>query len=101
MFSIDDLASMTAGIMFDDPYDMDEDMARAWLYEAFTSDDPPHEPALSAVVWMIKNHPSYSDHVRDTFIAAVSDDIISIYGEDDEDEPGDDDGARLIALRGN
>lgn len=70
IFSLDDVASIIANALADDPYDMDEDQVASYLVEAFVS-DAPVDGWLSSMVWVISHHPSYSDGLRNDLIVKV------------------------------
>ena len=84
-FSIADLAGMLAGILSDEPYDLDEDQAVRMMSSAFDADPTgPFDGVASSFAYMINNHPSYTDQMRDELITAVHDEIAAIYEDDDE-----------------
>lgn len=82
-FSVADLAGFLAGVLADEPYDLDEDQAVRVLDSAFEVDPSgPFDGVISGFVYMFKRHPDYTDRARDELIAAVHDEIAAIYEEE-------------------
>lgn len=82
-FSIADLAAMIAGVLADEPYDMDEDYAAQALGTAFDAEPTgPFNGLISSVAYMITRHASYTTAMRDEFISRVHDEIAAMYEED-------------------
>lgn len=85
-FDLDDIAAMTANLLFGEPYEADEDSCISILMNAFNEigDD-----TLGAIVYMIKQHPDYTPDLQNSFIVKVNEVITEMYADDDQDDDPD------------
>ena len=97
-FTLDDIAAMTANLLFGEPYEADEDSCIPILRNAFNDNS---DDTLGAITYMIKHHPEYKPDLENKFIMKVNEVICEIYADDDlddESETVDPDHARDLAF---